>query len=83
VDWPGRISIGVLTLAGIRFGYVIFETCFTMRHWNLSFNLSLPTNLWNLDTNDILCLLFGLIGAGVVMYRSRRPEFNAQFEPLG
>ena len=88
VDWPGRFAIGALTLASILFGDVIFYTLATMKETNLPFTFTLlhevMAGFWDLEMKSgITSLLFGLIGAAVMVYQTRRPEFKAQFEPLG
>jgi hypothetical protein len=88
VDWPGRAAIGALTLASILFGDVIFYTLATMKERNVPFSFPLlhqvMAQFWQLETKfGIPSLIFGLIGAAVMMYQTRRPEFKAQFEPVG
>jgi hypothetical protein len=43
-------------------------------------------NFWKIETSadgGLVSILFGLIGAGIVMYKTRTPAFKARFVPLG
>jgi len=43
-------------------------------------------NFWAIESGadgGIVSILFGLIGAGIVVYSTRKPAFKAQFTPLG
>ena len=79
--------IGALTVASVVFGDVIFFTLFVMKDRNLPFSLHLMrvivNNLWAIEGENFASVIFALIGAGIIMYRTRQPAFKAQFVPLG
>lgn len=89
VTWAGRILIGVLTIASVVFGDILFYTLMVMSEMKLPFSQELVmdvlSNLWALETSaegGLASVGFALIGAGYIMYSTRRPEFKARFEPL-
>lgn len=89
VTWAGRIMIGVLTIASVVFGDILFYTLVVMSEMHVPFSLGLVTevlsNLWTIETSSkggLGSVAFALIGAGYVVYSTRRPEFKARFEPL-
>jgi hypothetical protein len=44
------------------------------------------SNFWKLETDaggGIASILFGLIGAGITIYSTRKPAFKARFVTLG
>lgn len=90
VTWPGRILIGVLTVASVLFGDLLYYTLVVMREQNLPFSTGLVmeilANFWEIETDSdggLASVAFALIGAGIVAYSTRKPEFKARFEPLG
>jgi len=90
VTWPGRILIGVLTVASVLFGDLLFYTLVVMREEHVPFTLGLVNEIagsfWEIETSEkggLASVAFALIGAGIVVYSTRRPEFHAAFEPLG
>lgn len=89
VNWTGRILIGALTAASVAFGDALFYTFVLMKQEQATFMLALKavlSNFWKVEQSSdggVVSILFGLIGAGVVMYSTRKPEFKAQFVPLG
>lgn len=89
VTWAGRILIGVLTIASVVFGDILFYTLMVMSEMKVPFSQELVmdvlSNLWALETSaegGLASVAFALIGAGYVVYSTRRPEFKARFEPL-
>ena len=90
VTWPGRILMGVLTVASVLFGDLLFYTLVVMKEQSLPFSLDLAMevlrNFVAIETDSeggLFSVGFALIGAGIVIYSTRRPEFHARFEPLG
>ena len=89
VNWTARIMIGVLTAASVAFGDVIFYALTVMGRDQVAFIAALRVilaNFWKIETDSdggMLSILFGLIGAGYVMYRTRKPVFQAPFVTLG
>lgn len=89
VTWPGRIMIGLLTAASVAFGDALFYALTAMTQEHVSFMLALKAVLghfWEIETSaegGMVSILFGLIGAGIVVYSTRKPAFKAQFVPLG
>lgn len=89
VNWTARGIIGVLTAASVAFGDVIFYTLIVMRRDQAAFVPAFKAVLadfWKIETSadgGLVSILFGLIGAGLVMYRTRMPAFKARFVPLG
>jgi hypothetical protein len=90
VTWTARIMIGLLTAASVAFGDAIFYALTAMKEVQIPFMHALKLvllNFWKLetdsDTSGIASILFGLIGAGVVVYGTRKPAFKARFVALG
>lgn len=87
VNTAVRIMIGTLTVASILFGDVVFFTLFVMKQRNLPFSFHLTrlivNNLWAIESKNVGSVIFALIGAGIIMYRTRKPAFKANFVPLG
>ncbi len=90
VTWPGRILMGVLTVASVLFGDLLFYTLVVMKEQNLPFSMGLVMevlqNFVAIESDSeggLASVAFALIGAGIVIYSNRRPEFHARFEPLG
>ena len=90
VTWPGRILIGLLTVASVLSGDVLFYTLAVMKEQNLPFSkelmLEIVNNFWSIETSaegGIAAIAFALIGAGIVIFSTRKPEFQARFVPLG
>lgn len=89
VTWAGRIMIGVLTIASVVFGDILFYTLVVMSEMHVPFSLGVVmevlSNLWTIETSSkggLGSVAFALIGAGYVVYSTRRPEFKVRFEPL-
>lgn len=89
VTWAGRILIGVLTIASVVFGDALFYTLAVMSEMHVPFSLELIkdvlSNLFAIETaaeGGLGSIAFALIGAGYVVFTTRRPEFKARFEPL-
>jgi hypothetical protein len=89
VTWPGRILIGVLTAGSVALGDAFFYGLEIMKTANTSLWNGLHiavANFWKIETDSssgVLSIVFGLIGAAIVVYNTRKPEFKARFEPLG
>jgi len=89
VTWGGRIMIGLFTAASVAFGDAIFYALAVVREQQLAFMPTLKAvllNFWAIESGadgGIVSILFGLIGAGIVVYSTRKPAFKAQFTPLG
>jgi hypothetical protein len=89
VTWTVRIVIGVLTAASVAFGDSLFYALLVMKESRLAFLPALKAVLlsfWKLETTSdsgFISILFGLIGAGISVYRTRKPAFKARFVPLG
>lgn len=89
VNWAARGMIGVLTAASVAFGDVLFYTFIVMSRNQAAFTTAMKAvlaNFWKIETapdGGIVSILFGLIGAGFVMYKTRQPAFKARFVPLG
>jgi len=90
VTWPGRILMGVLTVASVLFGDLLFYALAVMKEQNLPFSMGLVMevlqNFVAIETDSeggLASIAFALIGAGIVIYSTRRPKFHARFESLG
>lgn len=89
VTWTARILIGVLTAASVAFGDAIFYALTVMKENQMVFMHALKLvvqNFWKLESSSeggIVSILFGLIGAGITVYGTRKPAFKARFVPLG
>jgi hypothetical protein len=89
VTWSARVMIGLLTGASVAFGDAIFYTLTVMSRNQTAFMPALRVvlaNFWNIETSadgGIVSILFGLIGAGIVVYSTRKPAFKARFIALG
>ena len=85
----GQIIIPMLTVASVLFGDAIFYTLIVMKHQSVPFSGKLLNavmlHLWEMESkgDGALSLLFGLVGAGYALYSSRKPKFQAVFQPLG
>jgi hypothetical protein len=89
VTWSARLMIGLFTATSVAFGDAIFYALTVANEHHLAF---LPTlkvvlmNFWAIETDadgGVVSILFGLIGAGIVMYSTKKPTFKARFTPLG
>ena len=87
VNTAGRILIGLLTVASVVFGDVIYFTLYVMKQRNLPFSPHLMrlivNNLWSIEKENLASVAFALIGAAIIVYSTRKPAFKAQFVPLG
>jgi hypothetical protein len=89
VTWTARIMSGLLTAASVAFGDSIFYALTLMKESQITFAAALKlvlVNFWKLETDGaggIASILFALIGAGIVMYSTRKPTFKARFIALG
>jgi hypothetical protein len=89
VTWTARVMIGVLTAASVAFGDAIFYGLTVMSRDHIAFMAALRVilaNFWTIETapdGGGVSILFGLIGAGFVMYSTRKPAFKARFATLG
>jgi len=89
VTWTARIMIGVLTAASVAFGDSLFYALIVMRENHLAFVPALKLvlmNFWKLESDSeggLASILFGLIGAGITVYGTRKPGFKARFVSLG
>lgn len=90
VTWTARIMIGLLTAASVAFGDAIFYALTAMKESHIAFATALKlvlANFWKIETDSdssgIVSILFGLIGAGITVYGTRKPAFKARFVPLG
>src|SRR6478672_273968 len=89
VTWTARIMIGLLTAASVAFGDAIFYALMVMKESQIAFVPALKLvllNFWKLETDSdggIASILFGLIGAGITIYGTRKPAFKARFVALG
>ena len=89
VTWSARIMIGLLTAASVAFGDAIFYTLTVVKEHHVALMPTLKVvllNFWAIETDadgGIISILFGLVGAVIVMYSTRRPTFKARFTPLG
>jgi hypothetical protein len=85
----GQMSIPVLTVASVLFGDAIFYTLIVMKEEHVAFSSRLlkavVLHLWRIEiqSSGVLSLLFALVGAGYALYASRKPKFQAVFQPLG
>lgn len=88
VTWVVRIMIGLLTAASVAFGDSIFYALTIMKESQIAFAAALKlvlVNFWKVETDSgggIASILFALIGAGTVMYSTRKPAFKARFVAL-
>lgn len=88
VTWTARIMIGVLTAASVALGDSIFYALLVMKENQVAFAPALKfviTNFWELENKSdggFISILFGLIGAGIAVYGTRKPAFKARFIPL-
>ena len=80
----------MLTVVSVLFGDLLFYTLVVMKEQSLPFSLDLVMevlrNFVAIETDSeggLASVAFALIGAGIVIYSTRRPEFHARFEPLG
>lgn len=89
VTWTARIMIGLLTAASVAFGDSIFYALTLMKEIQIAFVPALKLvlmNFWKLESDSnggIASILFGLIGAGITVYGTRKPPFKARFVALG
>jgi hypothetical protein len=89
VTWTARTIIGALTAASVAFGDSIFYSLIMMKENQLAFVPALKAVLlhfWKLERDSgsgLISVLFGLIGAGMVMYGTRKPAFKARIVALG
>lgn len=90
INLAGQIMVGVLTVASVLFGDVIFYTLAFMKEMNLPFSMELlgtvMENFVEIETDSkggVASVFFALIGAGIAVYSHRKPAFTAKFEPLG
>ncbi len=89
VTWTARIMIGLLTAASVAFGDAIFYALMVMKESQIAFGPALKLvllNFWKLATDadgGIASILFGLIGAGITIYGTRKPAFKPRFVALG
>ena len=89
VTWTARVMIGVLTAGSVAFGDAIFYALTMMTRDHVAFVAALEVilaNFWKLETDadgGMVSILFGLIGAGIVIYGTRKPAFKARFVTLG
>jgi hypothetical protein len=90
INLAGQIMVGILTVASVLFGDVIYYTLSFMRDLNLPFSMELLSqvleNFVAIETESkggVASVFFALIGAGVAVYTHRKPPFAAKFEPLG
>jgi hypothetical protein len=89
VTWSARVIIGPLTAASVAFGDAIFYSLIVMNQTQVAFMPALKVvlaTLWKLETDadgGFASLLFALVGAGIVIYRTRKPGFKARFVDLG
>src|SRR5438270_7806005 len=89
VNWSARMMVGVLTAGSVAFGDAIFYALTVMNQEHVTFMAALNAvlaNYWKIETSPdggAVSILFGLIGAGIVMYSTRKPSFKARFAPLG
>lgn len=89
VNWTARGIIGILTAASVAAGDALFYTLIVMNRDQVAFMIAMKAvlaNFWKIETSadgGLVSILFGLIGAGIVMYRTQKPAFKARFVPLG
>jgi len=89
VTWWARVMIGVLTAASVALGDAIFYAFIVVDRNNGTLMAALKVVLANfgkIETDadgGLVSILFGLIGAGIVMYSTRKPTFKARFVALG
>jgi len=73
----------------VAFGDSIFYALTVVKESQIAFVAVLKfvlANFWKLETDadgGIVSILFALIGAGIVMYSTRKPAFKARFVLLG
>jgi hypothetical protein len=84
-----QLMVPLLTIAAILFGDSIYFVLSYMKETASPFSMKLFTavigNIWKLevDTGNVVSLIFGLIGAGFSVWHARKPKFRVTFEPLG
>ena len=89
VTSSAKIIIGLLTAISVAFGDAIFYALIVMNQSQVAFIPALKVVLatfWKLETDTdggLVSILFALIGAGIVMYQTRKPAFKARFVSLG
>jgi len=89
VTSSAKIIIGLLTATSVAFGDAIFYALMVMNQSQVAFIPALKLVLatfWKLETDadgGLVSILFALIGAGIVMYQTRKPAFKARFVSLG
>jgi hypothetical protein len=89
VTWTARIMIGLLTAASVAFGDALFYALLVMKENQLAFVPALKLvlmNFWKLESDSdggLASIFFGLIGAGIAVYGTRKPAFKARFVALG
>jgi hypothetical protein len=88
VTWPGRLTIGALTVCSVLFGDLLFYTLTVMQEQGIPFStdlvMALVESFWEIEGSDgAISAIFGLIGAGLMIVTTRKPAFQAVFEPLG
>ncbi len=89
INIAGRVAAFVLTVASVIFGDAIFYTLALARQEKIPVSLDLLkevlTNIVEIETTgeNIISVLFALIGAGIVIYQKRKPKFTPEFQRLG
>jgi hypothetical protein len=85
----GQVIVPLLTVASVVLGDAIFFTLVVMKSQNVPFSMQLLqtvlANMWEIEikSDNILSLVFALVGAGYALYAARKPKFKATFETLG
>lgn len=85
----GQIMIGLLTVASVLFGDVVFYTLIAMKELDAPFSMDLMKavmgQFWEIESSakgGWASVLFGLGGAAYAVYQFRKPKFAASFQPL-
>jgi hypothetical protein len=88
IDRAGQVVVPLLTIASVLGGDVLYFTLEVAKnagvHLSAGLLFAVLSNFEKLETGKggIASLFFALIGAGIALYRMRKPKFTVQFESL-
>jgi hypothetical protein len=89
INTAGKIAAFVLTVASVVFGDAIFFTLEIAKEQNIPVNFALLKEILGsiveIETSgeNIISVLFALVGAAIVIYQKRKPKFTPEFTRLG
>ena len=89
INVAGKIAAFVLTVASVVFGDAIFYTLEVAKEQQIPVSFELLKEVLGsivaIETSgeNIISVLFAMIGAGIVIYQKRKPKFSPEFQRLG